>query len=443
MDENYTTKYISVVDYGENDGEMNTRNWCYRVIFMIIIISIIIVVILVIWRPWYTTDGGLNEACLSNQSCRPEYICLNGLCKSIFGGPCETISDCTPQAASCTNNRCVDPGSVPTPIPYVPPNNNNNNQSSSTQLAITSYINSNLNNANLNNANLNNVNLNNANFNNANLNNVNLNNVNKVIPCDNGTCPLGMSCAGNIVRVNGTSKYQFNDIIDIAYINPLTLILLNNGNIIKISGSLVMTIKNNVRLRSIVAVGDRLYGVSSGYIYELKNDVTSNNYKWIIVSQLSHLENVQYLSYTLDGNYLWISTFDCHCNKNYNDKNTNKNKKCNCKSNDKYAKGYLYSVDSDGYLNRVIKENIDKHIVRVYGLNSNIYMDINTKNDTAIFTNRNFEQNITDIVSGAITPTNQIIKITTTTDKVELFQRVYGSNSTDVQIFEVYRRLCQ
>lgn len=77
------------------------------IIVFVTILAIISFSLLILWNN-NRSDTPLNGECDSTDSCADGLTCINGLCKSNIGGPCQKLTDCIPNSTVCLNGVCSD-----------------------------------------------------------------------------------------------------------------------------------------------------------------------------------------------------------------------------------------------------------------------------------------------------------------------------------------------
>ena len=88
----------------------------WLVIIIVIILIIIAVTIGVLSNKGNDSDDNiqLNESCNGDRRCAPDLECINGICKIKIGGRCENLTECVPSATECRLGICIEipPGNL-------------------------------------------------------------------------------------------------------------------------------------------------------------------------------------------------------------------------------------------------------------------------------------------------------------------------------------------
>ena len=379
------------------------HEWLIVLLAIVIVIAIIIVIAFVIIRPYIKTDIPLNEPCGDTRLCAAGTTCVNGTCKSDPGGFCNVLSDCSPQSSECIDNICATGEMLtliqPTPNSLIVEGFDNVYD----QQPLPEYANS------------------------------------QSCESDCSRCPSGEICQGSAVILNGLKKYQFgrHKIIDVLELTTLmsidgsgplgapVWILLEDGSIMQDINDNFTTILSNIHPDRLFMISKTVVGATSnGTMYWLKGNNFANirsggTLNWNVARWAP--TGIVHVSNTLDYEWLWIQS---HSGSG--------------------SKGYLYSVSGEPSLSKT--ENMNGRTFRIYGDSVSAYTDVNPVTATGV---NNFEQVIPLMVDGAMTSSNQVIRITpqdsTRIWSIRVYAQMLGVPSirqTD-NVYEIQNRLCE
>lgn len=249
---------------------------------------------------------------------------------------------------------------------------------------------------------------------------------NGVIPCTaNSTCPQGYTCQGSIViesSRNYNTEYKFGDnkVMDVMHAQGANYFLLQSGEIIRVKNDRETYINSNVVLTRIFTVSGRVYGLSNNRLYILETcELYHRQWNWRIIRNLRNM-NIYYASPSINQKWLWLQ---------FNENSTNN--------------GILYRVHNTNFREEM-RMNITSNMFRVYGYNSNSYIDINptTQKGTAYL--NGVTKSITNIVNGALLSDDTIVSVSKENSKTIFQLRVYkfyndSDNSNHSNYSDYYR----
>lgn len=168
-------------------------------------------------------------------------------------------------------------------------------------------------------------------------------------------------------------------VIDVSSYSNFTLFLLKDGTITLEGGSKKKSISSNIRLIRICNFLGDLYSLSSDHtLYHITNiDTEKSDWIWEPVKWAPG--GITHISVTHAGDYLWLQTHD---------------------------KGYGYS--STDYAELELTDFKDK---RVYGATKGDYIDINTKDKTAMLNSNSGTNLIHNVKDAAINYHGEVVLI--------------------------------
>lgn len=175
----------------------------------------------------------------------------------------------------------------------------------------------------------------------------------------------------DMVMSRGNTKQS--PVIDVTSYSNAVLALMKDGNIIRETDDQRDVVANNIKLKRLESFNGTLYGISvDGRVFSLNND-TFGTRKWMW-NLTSFPTGVIHTSATHDGRHFWVQT-----------------------STD----GLLY----DRKLR--VKENVDmRGKKRVYGGDKDIYVEIDTQNNTATLQPNN--ETVRNVAGAVITHDNHL-----------------------------------
>lgn len=365
------------------------------VLAIVIILLIIIVIAVVLSRPWIKTDIGLNQPCSDSKICLAGYSCESGFCKANPGTACTIDSDCGGSSIGCVNGICST-GLVP----LEPPPNSEPVPGLTDVYDMQGTVGSGV-----------------------------------ARSCDTTICPSGQTCEGSIVLLNGLRTYQFgrNKVLDVTELTvtgtdrPEVLILLDSGAIMRDNNGTVTSVSNSVKLDRILMIGNVLAGTSDGTLYWLSPDNYSHSrWTWRIATWAPR--NIVHVVTTLNGEWLWIQNTD---------------------PRESGSAGRLYRVGNNSNPSLQHTEVLDGRTFRYYGFTTESYVNIDPVRRVAFSSTQGLEQTIPNMVDGAVTSVDQILRITSESNTYLWSIRVFNRSTTgnvrlilSDNIYEIQNRLC-
>ena len=152
------------------------------------------------------------------------------------------------------------------------------------------------------------------------------------------------------------SGIEHSAVIDVCSYSSATIYLLNNSNIICENENGRWRATNNIKLQRIVSYDGYIYGVSeTRTLYKLSNDnFTHDRWSWTVVDWAPY--NIMHICTTLDSKALWIQARETERAS---------------------VRGFLYSATG------VVFHDVGD-IKRIYGRDTEHYLDLNPNNNTAV-----------------------------------------------------------
>jgi hypothetical protein len=200
------------------------------------------------------------------------------------------------------------------------------------------------------------------------------------------------TCTTSKITQDNDLRYQLEDtkFIDVTLHKHYTLLLLEDGSIIRDTGCQMFSVTNNRPLDSIFCINGKLHGTARNKIYVLTTtNLHNSTWNWDLAPWNSST-TVQHVSIT--GN------------------------KCNAWVQDTSdgTQGTLYKFDYNLNVTSTSMETLDAGVFRVYGHNSQTWMDIDTTACTAQFIengNTGSPTQIVDIKDGIIFSDGVVVKV--------------------------------
>lgn len=363
---------------------------------IVIILVIIIIIAVVLSRPWIKKNIGLNQPCSDSKICTTGYTCENGLCKANPGTVCSTDSDCSGSSTGCVKGVCASGLN-----PFEPPPNSDPVNGLIEVYDINGTAGSDT--ANV---------------------------------CDKSRCPTGQTCEGSIVLLNGHRTYQFgkNKTLDVTELTitgtnkPEVLILLDSGAIMRDNNGTVSSVSNSIKLDRILMIGNILAGTSNGILYWLHPDNFSRSrWTWTITNWAPH--HIVHIVTTLNNETVWIQNTD---------------------PRETGSTGRLYRISTTTNPTLEHTEVLDGRTFRYYGYTTNSYVNVDPISRIAHSDTQGIIQTIPDMVDGAITSVDQILRITFESNTYLWSVRVFNESlvGDDIRliqpdnIYVIQNRLC-
>lgn len=386
--------------------------WLAVILAIIVLVGIIIAIALIIARPWIKKDIPLNQPCSSSRLCVAGTTCINGTCKANVGEFCNVTKDCGPKAIECVDNICI----TAEMMNLVAPTSNSVRVEGLDdvydQAPLPQYSDA------------------------------------QNCDCQGRHCPRGKICRGSGVILNGIKKYQFGEhkILDVLELTTLlqidgtgslgstVWILLENGTIMQDFNENLTSLSSNIQPDRLFMLGTTVIGATSnGVMYQLDSrsmtTVTGGSIRrlnWNPVRWASN--NIVHVSTSLNGVWLWTQN-----------------------SHRSGSTGRLYNMtDLTGSVPRlVLTEQMTGRTFRIYGENNDAHTNVNPITATGQSDVDGLIQVIPLMVDGAMTSSNQIIRITPEDNhriwSIRVFQQALGTpgvRGTD-NVYEIQNRLCE
>lgn len=328
---------------------------------IIVLIIVIVLLILIIARPWVIDNVGIGGACNDVNRCVSGLICEDGTCRVPIGGGCSKVSECVNVAIACFDGRCIaEPPIGPTgttgPTGPTGPTGTTGPTGPTGTTGTTGPT-------------------------------------GMFIPCGiDNTCPSGMVCEGSVVLLNGEKQYQFIDkkVLDVTGFLRMTLVLLDDGTIMRDTRTSMSTVRNSVRLDRIFVAGGVLYGVSDSRLYWMTTRRPSRRFwEWERLQWAP--DDITNVSSTLDGKWMWLQSTRGLVGGTV---------------------GFLYRarIGSSPRLTRRI--NMSEFDFRVYGLNERQYLVIDPRQAVGVSHVDGRTQQIPRMADGAMLSSGRVIRIT-------------------------------
>ena len=180
---------------------------------------------------------------------------------------------------------------------------------------------------------------------------------------------------------NEINVAERSTVVDVCSYSSATIYLLDNGNIICENENGRWRATNNIKLQRIVSYDGYIYGVSeTRSLYKLSNnDFGKNIWLWTVVDWAPY--NIMYICTTLDSKSLWIQARE---------------------NEEKSTRGWLYTATGVVFHDAI-------GIKRIYGRDTDHYLDINLNNYTAVLYPG--ATNINDIYDAALSYYNDVMSI--------------------------------
>ena len=229
-------------------------------------------------------------------------------------------------------------------------------------------------------------------------------------------------CSGSVTKVNGVNRFKFDghQTIDVSSFgcDKEVIFLLDDGTLRRTDGT---TIRSQLKLTAIFEAGHDFFGIHNRKVFKLVD--TSPIWRWRKVKWSP--ENVVYSNVSLDQQFVWLQSTRS-ANENIGILNPG-------------FKGFLFKFkDRCKYPKLIRTEQLDQGIIRVYGENQQVFMNINQVTQTGTLFKFGQLSTITDIVDGAIDQNGNVHKITSKTcDQIYAIIILFMT-----QIYQLDRRFC-